>query len=111
MINEALRLIRIFHNINQSKFAEELDISRSYLCEIESGKKSPSIELVEKYSHIFNIPTSSLFIFSERLADRSFKEAARVKIAKKIVNIMNWIVETEDIRDDIGKGKSNKIYS
>ena len=81
MIHQALKKIREFHNIKQSELSMRLGISNSYLSEIESGKKSPSLELLDKYSDIFNIPVSSLILFSETLDDEEAKaslEASRV---------------------------------
>jgi len=97
MLNEALRLIRVFHDINQSVLAERLQISKSYLSEIESGKKSPSLDILEKYSEIFEIPVSSILLFSEKMDDNSFSEKTRVFVAAKIIKIMNWVSDTEDV--------------
>jgi len=99
MLNEALRLVRVFHNINQSQLAERLEISRSYLSEIESGKKSPNLELLGKYSSIFDIPPSSILLFSEKLENDSFSEKARIAVAGKILKIMNWLSDTGSIKD------------
>ena len=68
MLSEALRLIRVFHDLNQSDLAEQIEISRSYLSEIEGGKKEPSLELIKKYSVRFNIPVSSIMFFAENLS-------------------------------------------
>ena len=95
MLNKALKLVRVFHRINQTDLAKKLNISRSYLSEIESGKKVPSIEILKRYSNIFSIPASSLMLFSEKLEDNSFSEKSRVMISKKILNIMNWLTESE----------------
>jgi len=94
MLNEALRLIRVFHNMNQKELSEKLEISRSYLSEIESGKKNINIDLLKKYSIIFDIPSSSLLLFSENLENNKLNEKTRVYVAKKVVNIMNWISES-----------------
>lgn len=94
MLNEALRLIRVFHNMNQKELSEKLTISRSYLSEIESGRKNISIELINKYSTVFDIPSSSLLLFSENLENNKFSEKTRVYMAKKVVNIMNWVSES-----------------
>lgn len=93
MLNEALRLVRVFHDISQAKLAEKLGISKSYLSEIESGKKSPTLELLDKYKDVFDIPVSSLLLFSETIADNSFSEKTRVLCSKKIISIMKWITE------------------
>jgi len=67
MLNNALKKIRLFHNMKQNQLSQQLNISNSYLSEIESGKKSPSIELLQNYAVIFDIPVSSLLYFSEQL--------------------------------------------
>jgi transcriptional regulator with XRE-family HTH domain len=58
MLNEALRLIRVYHDVRQSEMAEKLGISKSYLSEIEHDRKRPTLDLVEKYAEIFKIPVS-----------------------------------------------------
>jgi transcriptional regulator with XRE-family HTH domain len=70
MIAEALRLLRTFHKTSQSQLATDLGISKSYLSEIESGKKKVTLELLNQYSSHFNVPVSALFFFSEEM-DRS----------------------------------------
>ena len=95
MLSEALRLIRVFHDLKQSELAEELSISNSYLSEIESGKKEPSLELIRAYALRFDIPVSSILFFAENLdSDFEASEKARKSrgvIAKKIVNFLTLI--------------------
>ncbi|MDA8223587.1 helix-turn-helix transcriptional regulator [Desulfosporosinus sp.] len=67
MINDALRLLRVFHDYKSKELAEKLGISQSYLSEIEHGKKTPTLELLNKYGKIFNMKTSTLIFFSEEL--------------------------------------------
>ena len=92
MIHQALKKIREFHNIKQSELSMRLGISNSYLSEIESGKKSPSLELLDKYSEIFNIPVSSLILFSETLDDEEAKLSKRFKVksTQLILKILDW---------------------
>ncbi|GGM07747.1 hypothetical protein GCM10010099_24520 [Streptomyces cinereus] len=92
MIHQALKKIREFHNIKQSELSMQLGISNSYLSEIESGKKSPSLELLDKYSEIFNIPVSSLILFSETLDDEEAKLSKRFKVksTQLILKILDW---------------------
>lgn len=71
MLNEALRLLRVFHDKKSNELAKELNISAGFLSEIEKGKKKPSVELINKYSAIFEIKPSAIMFFSESLEDNS----------------------------------------
>lgn len=97
MINKALKIIRQFHELKQVELATQLGISKSYLSEIESGKKPTSLELLNKYSEIFDIPVSSLVFFSEnlgksKLSSNKFKNV----VASKIINVMEWFVDKNE---------------
>jgi transcriptional regulator with XRE-family HTH domain len=94
-VSEALRLIRVFHDLRQNELAERLGISKSYLSEVERGKKSPSIEVIQKYASEFQIPVSSILFFSEQL-DKPIRkplEADRVRgiIARKVISFLQFI--------------------
>lgn len=90
MLNKALKLIRAFYDISQSELSDRLGISKSYLSEIESGKKQPTIEILNKYSAQFDIPLSSILFFSENMDSNKITDKLRVGIAKKIVSILEW---------------------
>lgn len=100
MLPEALRLIRVFHDVKQNELAARLGISKSYLSEIESGKKAPSIEIIEKYVSEFHIPASSILFFSEQLSDRSSghdaADKARGVIARKVLNFLKIVESRTD---------------
>ncbi|MBC2772088.1 helix-turn-helix transcriptional regulator [Rhizobium sp. AQ_MP] len=96
MLNEALRLIRVFHDMKQNEAAEKLGISKSYLSEIEKGHKEPSLELLRKYEAAFDIPTSSIIFFSENLGKSPAREKARTFVASKIINMMKFIEERSE---------------
>lgn len=97
MINKALRIIRQYHEYKQIDLAKEIGISKSYLSEIESGKKPVTLELLNKYSVLFDIPVSSLVFFSENIG-RSNLSSTKFKkvVASKIINVMEWFVERND---------------
>lgn len=93
MLNEALRLIRVFHDMSQSELSNELGISNSYLSEVESGKKQPTLDLLGKYSEVFDMPVSSLLLFSEQLDPSKRTDALRISMAKKVVSILDWVAQ------------------
>lgn len=94
MLSEALRLIRVFHDLKQNELADRLDISQSFLSEIESGKKLPSNELVAKYAKEFDLPVSSIWFFDEKLAEGSSTrtlDKAQGIIADKILDFLRIV--------------------
>jgi transcriptional regulator with XRE-family HTH domain len=108
MINKALKLIRTFYDVSQSDLASRLGISNSYLSEIESGKKQPTMEILSKYSEQFEIPLSSIMFFSENLDEPKPSDKIRIHVAKKIVSILEW----NQTRNETSKnfGKKAKIF-
>lgn len=91
MLNEALRLIRVYHDMKQSEAAEKLGVSRSYLSEIEGNRKRPTLDLIEKYSAAFNIPVSSIMFFSEQMDNSKAFEGARSVVASKVVSLLRFL--------------------
>jgi transcriptional regulator with XRE-family HTH domain len=99
-IGRALKLTRMFHRQTQIGLAARLCISNSYLSEIESGSKPVSLELLTKYSELFKIPVSTLLVFSERLDERHFTKGLRIKAGDKILRMLEWIAESEEVEKD-----------
>lgn len=98
MLGRALRLIRVYHDVPQGKLAERLGISNSFLSEIESEKKTPSMELLAKYSATFDIPMSSILLFAENM---NTPARPRSKwIADKIVKLLEFVDARSKPGDD-----------
>lgn len=99
MLNRALRLLRTYHQLTQVELAKHLDISNSYLSEIESGHKKPPLDLLDKYSEIFKMPTSSILLFSESLEGEG-KNGGKLRAvaADKILRLLEWFEERNAIQ-------------
>lgn len=91
MLGEALRLIRVYHDLKQKELAERLEISTSYLSEIENGHKTPTLELIQRYSATFKIPVSSIMFFAESVEAGGTFERARSLVAGKMVGLMQFL--------------------
>lgn len=98
MLNRALKLLRTYHQLKQIELAKRLDIGNSYLSEIENGLKTPSIDLLQKYSEVFKIPVSSIILFSEKIEEpQRPSEKLRVAAADKILRLLEWIDEHDAV--------------
>ena len=99
MIHEALRLIRVFHDLKQVELAEKLGVSKSHISEIEKGNKSPSLDLIQRYATEFKIPVSSIMFFAEELPNAKSGDKIRSKIAGKVSDILRFVERKADAED------------
>ena len=90
MIHDALRLIRSYHNLKQSELATRLEVSQSHLSEVEAGRKQPTLDLLEKYSRTFDIPVSSILLFSEKKGDTT-AERLENYVGQKTLKMLDWV--------------------
>jgi len=84
--------------MTQEDLARRLEISNNYLSEIESGKKAHAItiDLLNRYAAIFDVPVSSLMLFSEQLDSGRRSEKIRVAMAAKILKVLDWVAADEE---------------
>ena len=99
MINDALRYIRKFNGYTAKDLAIELDISPSYLSEIETGKKMPNLDLIYRYGRVFDMKPSTILFFAEDIEpdvlDSKAKRNTRF-ITMKFMNILEKFGELDD---------------
>ena len=102
MIGEALKMFRTIHGYKAKELAEMLEISPSYLSEIENGKKSPSYELLERYSSVFDVKLSTLILFSEDYNKNKFADKAKNGVRKILFDFMKRL-EVESVDEQESK--------
>ena len=91
MINRALKAIRVFHGLSQAELATELNISKSYLSELEIGKNSVSYNFLEDFSSYFGMPVSTLVYFSENIENpEKISKKFKLLASTKILSILEW---------------------
>lgn len=99
MISEALRLVRVYHDLNQSEAAERVGLSKSYVSELEKGHKKPTLEVLEKYASAFDLPLSSLLLFAENAEQGGRREGARRFIAAKTLKMLDWVAAVSEDKE------------
>lgn len=60
-LGERIRELRIQENMSQEKFALHINMDRTYLASVESGKRNISLENINKIANGFNITLEELF--------------------------------------------------
>jgi transcriptional regulator with XRE-family HTH domain len=94
MLSEALRLIRVYHDLNQTELAHKLKISKSYLSEVESGTKTPTLTLVNDYAKEFDIPASAILFFAESIDESpTSRSRAREFVSERILRVLQFVEE------------------
>ena len=87
-LQKALRAMRVFHDLSQGELAKKLKISKSYLSEIEAGKKQPSLVLLQRYSAVFDVSLSSILFLSENMES---KTPLDFTVSQKVVTMLRCV--------------------
>ena len=56
-----IRFLRKERNWSQEDLALEADVNKNYICDLENGRRNPSLEILEKIAVAFGITLSELF--------------------------------------------------
>ena len=84
-IGEVLRLLRIANDLSISELSKKTSISKSYITEIEKGKKNPSDDILRKYSSGLEIPEEVIKYFLNNYSNR------QISYQKLLIKILNKI--------------------
>lgn len=60
-LGKKIQKLRKDVDITQEELADKLGISRTHMGHIEQGRKSPSLELMERISRVLKVKLSELF--------------------------------------------------
>lgn len=114
MEGKALKAIRAFHHLTLSEISEKTGLSKSYISELESGKKEITYKVLDAYEKNFDISKSLIFLLSEALDDRNILP----KPVKKLVDIINFLTADYDEnikfkgpRHSVNKVRDDKFQS
>lgn len=89
MLHIALKLLRTSHDLSQKELAQKLEISKSYLSEIESAKKTPSLALLSCYGQVFQVPVSSILFLAENFDCQP--QTRNAPVSGKVLALLDFI--------------------
>jgi transcriptional regulator with XRE-family HTH domain len=102
-INRILRLLRVAEDITARELAGKLGLSASYISEIETGKKEPTLKVLNAYGAFFGISPANLLYIQE--------ESPSASNAELMVGIFERKVESERDRARIRKPSHGEAAS
>jgi transcriptional regulator with XRE-family HTH domain len=92
--SKAIRVARSLADISQGQLADNAEIDRSYLSLIESGKRKPSIETIERIARALNLPFHLLSLLGSDEAD--VQRASQEHIASLSLALTKLLLEVQD---------------
>ena len=95
MIGDVLRDLRNIYGYKAKDLSSKLNISPSYLSEIENNKKEPSLTILRKYSDIYGLKPSVLLTLAESAEEARQKGKSELFIRSmmlKAISAMSTIV-------------------
>lgn len=96
MIGDVLKKTRLIYGYKASEMSDMLQISKSYLSEIENNKKQPSYELLKKYSEVYDIKLSSLILLSESYEEATHMNKGDAFIRNMMIHLIDKMMPKEE---------------
>jgi len=97
MYGNSLKRLRLIYGYKAKDLSKLLEVTPGYLSELENNKKNPSLDLLTKYSVLFDIKLSQLIKINEEFHDNSgSKEDLESRILKKWIKIMSKGIDIDE---------------
>lgn len=83
-----IKTIRTLYDVKSKDLATAINISPSYLSEIETGKKEPSLTILNKIGSHFNLKLSTITLIAETIHNLNKNNTPKMIIQKTIMAII-----------------------
>jgi transcriptional regulator with XRE-family HTH domain len=95
MINEALRLLRLYCGYSQSEMAKRLSVTQSMISDVEGGRKNVTMDLLEAYSLAVGVRMSQLLFFAEEIEGQPIARRGQLIVADKVLTLLERLKPRE----------------
>jgi len=69
---QRLKVLRQYRKMSQDDVSLASGIDRSYISQIETGKSSPTLDIIDKIAKALNVSPDELFIFSVAEPEKTY---------------------------------------
>lgn len=76
-----IRQLRISEELSQREVADRVGVARTYLAQIESGKREPGLVLLRAVARVFNVPVALLLASDDSSGDPISKDLQSILIS------------------------------
>lgn len=90
-LGKLIKTLRVGLSFSQATLAERLEISTSYLCLLETGKRVPSNDLIEKLADVFKVSPEALVFLTTSTPSELTKDKA-IKYQKLQENVASLLL-------------------
>lgn len=91
MINEALRLLRLYCRFSQAEMADRLSVSQSMVSDIEGGRKNVTMDLLQAYSDAVGVRMSQLLFFAEEIEGQPITRRGQLIVADAVLKLLDQL--------------------
>lgn len=98
-MSKILKLARAFQGLTQAEAANKLGVAKSYISEIESGRRPISLQTIRRYAKLLEIPASSLLLFMEKFEGEEYLPAEEGPWQTRALKLFSWLQAHAGIKD------------
>lgn len=88
-LGSVLKLLRIANNMTVKDLADKMEVSSTYITEVEANNKNPSLNTLTKYSEALGVSKSTILYFDEE------GEESGYNYQKLLLKILQTITENK----------------
>ncbi len=92
LMNEALKIVRLYWGKTQAELASTLGVSQSYISEVEKGNREVTMDLLGRYSKELKVPMSSLMLFAEKVSGAPPITRGKLLMAGKALDFLKRLI-------------------
>jgi transcriptional regulator with XRE-family HTH domain len=105
-LGNTIKTLRTSKGIKQGTFAQSINLSQTYLSQIENNRKEPTIQVLKEIGYKLDVPLPIIFFLSMDTNDIPFRRRSIYNLVAPPIN--SFIEELFSIKPEIIEKKNDK---